>query len=314
MIAIIIPYFKIFFFKDTLVSLVNQTDKRFEVFIFDDDSPENPNELLKEFDGKFNFNYYRFNENLGKKSLVQHWDRCLDLVKNVDWVMILGDDDTLSKNVIYDFYANIDEINILDIDVVRYSTVVINQENVEISKKHEHPQVENSIDSFMRKLQNASRSSLSEYFFRKIKFNDYVIKDFPNALCADDIMILEHSSFKNIFTINTSLIKIRKSSFNLSGGVVKLKNRHYPIIKFYTTLLTEFKSCFNDCQINIIESKFEREIFIHRKIIIVMFFIKYYTLNLELKKLFNLLFIIFIKLPKLMENKIGKLLKTKITA
>lgn len=298
MIAIIVPYFKINFFKDTLVSLAKQTDKRFEVYIFDDNSPENPNDLLKEFVGNFNFKYHKFNENLGKKSLVKHWVRCLDLVKNVDWVMILGDDDTLGKNVIYDFYSNIEEINALNIDVVRYSTVVVNQENVAISKKYEHPQVENSIDSFMRKLQNTSRSSLSEYFFRMNKFN-YVIKDFPNALCADDVMVLEHSSFKNIFTINTSLIKIRKSTVNLSGGIVKLKNRHYPIIKFYTTLLTEFKNCFNDNQINIIESKFEREIFIHRKIIIVMFFIKYYTLNLKFKKLFNLLFTIFTKLSKL---------------
>ena len=299
MIAIVIPYFKINFFKATLVSLANQTDKRFEVFIFDDDSPENPKELLKEFEGKFNFNYYKFNKNLGKTSLVKHWERCLDQVHNFDWVMILGDDDTLDENVIFDFYDNIEEINNLEIDVVRYSTVVVDHENIEISKKYQHPQVENAVDSFMRKLQNASRSSLSEYIFRKNKFDEYVIKDFPNALCADDIMVLEHSSFNNIFTINTSLIKIRKSTLNLSGGVVKLKNRHLPIIKFYTTLLIEFKSCFNKSQIDIIESKFEREVFIHRKIIILMFFIKYYTLNFKFLKLSRFLLYVLIKSPKL---------------
>lgn len=300
MIAIIVPYFKINFFKYTLASLANQKDKRFEVFIFDDNSPQNPKELLKEFDGEFNFKYHKFIENLGKKSLVKHWERCLDLVDNFDWIMILGDDDTLDENVIYDFYANIEEINSLDIDVVRYSTVVINQENVVISKKYEHPKIEGSIDSMMRRLQNQSRSSLSEHFFRKKNFSNYKIKDLPNALGSDDLMILEHSSFRNIFTINTSLIKIRKSKFNLSGGGIKLHNRHLSIVQFYTILLIDFKSHFSKKQIDIIESKFEREIFIHRKIIILMFFIKYYSLNFKLVKLFRLILYIFIKFPKLL--------------
>lgn len=300
MIAIIVPFFKINFFKDTLTSLANQKDKRFEVFIFDDNSSENPEELLKVFEGEFNFKYHKFIENLGQKSLVKHWERCLNLVNNFDWIMILGDDDTLDENVIYDFYANIEEINRLDIDVVRYSTVVINEENIVISKKYEHPIIEGSIDSMMRRLQNQSRSSLSEHVFRKNRFSNYTIKDLPNALGSDDLMILEHSSFRNIFTINTSLIKIRKSKFNLSGGGVKLHNRYLSILQFYSILLVDFKSNFNNKQIDIIESKFEREIFIHREIFILMFFIKYYSLNFKLFKLSKLILYIFIKFPKLL--------------
>ena len=46
MIAIIVPFFKINFFKDTLTSLANQKDKRFEVFIFDDNNSSGFSELL----------------------------------------------------------------------------------------------------------------------------------------------------------------------------------------------------------------------------------------------------------------------------
>ena len=300
MIAIVVPYFKINFFNETLVSLASQTDKRFEVFIFDDNSPENPNDLLKEFVGEFNFNYYKFNENLGGKSLVKHWERCLDLVKNVDWVMILGDDDVLEENVIYDFYAHIEEINSLSVNVIRFSTIVIDEYNVAISKRYNHPAIENSIDSLMRRIQNLNRSSLSEHFFRKNRFINYRIKDLPNALGADDLMILEHTSFGEIFTINSSLIKIRKSKFNLSGGEIKLKNRHFPIVQYYSILLIDFKFYFTKEQINIIETKFEREIFIHRKIIILLFFIKYYSINFKFLKLSKLILYIFIKFPKLL--------------
>lgn len=41
MLAIVIPYYKITFFEDTLESLAHQTDKRFKVYIGDDASPKN---------------------------------------------------------------------------------------------------------------------------------------------------------------------------------------------------------------------------------------------------------------------------------
>ena len=47
MLAIIIPYYKLTFFEDTLESLANQTDKLFKVYIGDDASPENPTDLLE---------------------------------------------------------------------------------------------------------------------------------------------------------------------------------------------------------------------------------------------------------------------------
>ena len=46
MLAIIIPYYKIVFFEETLKSLSEQTDKRFKVYIGDDASPENPANLI----------------------------------------------------------------------------------------------------------------------------------------------------------------------------------------------------------------------------------------------------------------------------
>lgn len=40
MLAIVIPYYKLTFFEETLQSLANQSDKRFKVYIGDDASPE----------------------------------------------------------------------------------------------------------------------------------------------------------------------------------------------------------------------------------------------------------------------------------
>ena len=73
MLAIVIPYYKRSFFKETLQSLANQTDKRFKVYIGDDASPENPLDLLEHYKGSFDFEYKRFETNEGATSLVKQW-------------------------------------------------------------------------------------------------------------------------------------------------------------------------------------------------------------------------------------------------
>ena len=72
MIAIIVPYYNYLFFKQTLQSLANQTDKRFNVYIEDDCSPYNPRNLISKFESSFSITYFRSNYNLGhykKKSI-----------------------------------------------------------------------------------------------------------------------------------------------------------------------------------------------------------------------------------------------------
>ena len=304
MISILIPYYKIIFFRETLLSLSNQTHQGFQVYIFDDNSSESPKELLEEFKNKFSFTYHKFENNLGGISLVKHWERCLNLVNNSEWLMILGDDDVLDPNVVANFYRKKDEIDSLDINVLRFSTEMINEKGIVTSQVYTFPEVEPAIESLMNKLMGLTRSSLSEYVFRRAKFADYSFKEFPSALFTDDILILEHSSFKNIFTINSSIIQIRKSSINLSGGA-KISNRYKAILDFYRTLLLDFNSKFNKEQIQYIENKIEREIFNHKKIEVIVFMMKYYFKHYKFWKLIKLLFTIVSKFPKLIYLKLS---------
>ena len=72
MLAIVIPYYKKLFFKQTLDSLVNQTNKNFRVYIGNDNSPEDPSSIIEEYKSKLNLIYKSFNNNLGKKSHFHH--------------------------------------------------------------------------------------------------------------------------------------------------------------------------------------------------------------------------------------------------
>lgn len=251
MLAIVIPYYKIRFFQATLESLAQQSNKDFKVYIGDDASKEDPSILLEKYNGKIDFSYQRFDANLGGQSLVKQWERCIALAENEEWVMILGDDDVLSENAVEEFYNHFQEIQDEKIAVVRYATYKINEEGSLISAVYQHPRIENSIDSFFRK----TRSSLSEYIFRKEKIQKIRFKDFPLAWFSDVLAVMEFSDFKNLFTLNNAAVYVRISSESISGSSSFNAQKLEAGFRFYIYLLDKHLRYFNPAQINYLLEK-----------------------------------------------------------
>jgi len=244
MLAIVIPYYKLKFFEETLKSLESQINQRFKVYIGDDASPEDPEHLLQKYSNKFNFSYHRFDTNLGGTSLTKQWERCIGLTANEKWLMILGDDDVLDSNVVKDFYQNLYEIENENIFVVRFSTVKIDEEGKVTTEVYYHPKIEQTIDFLFRK----TRTSLSEYIFLKSKVIDVGFKEFPLAWFSDVVAILEFSDFKRIFTINSAILKIRISNISISGNQFNGKLKSKAKFKYYYYLVVDKKKYFNDDQ------------------------------------------------------------------
>lgn len=147
----------------------HQTDKRFRVYIGDDCSPNDPKALLANYESDLNITYKRFEDNLGSKSLPKQWERCMDMTKDEEWFIILGDDDYFSTNYIEAFYENLDQINKHDCHVVRYATFIVDENNVKISSIFENPLLEKSTDFYFRKVQQLTRGSMSEFVYKKRK-------------------------------------------------------------------------------------------------------------------------------------------------
>ncbi|MBQ0769867.1 MAG: hypothetical protein KBT58_11280, partial [Bizionia sp.] len=168
--------------------------------------------------------------NLGQISLVKHWSRCLDMVKDEKWIIILGDDDLLGTNCIQDFYNNLIEIERKNISVVRFASLVINEKDEIISNKYNHPIIETSVDFFERKHQGGTRSSLSEYVFKE---SDFSLKEFPLAWHTDDLAVLECSNYGVVYSINTAYVSFRHSSENITGRVCDLKIKNESSFQFY---------------------------------------------------------------------------------
>nr|WP_315234332.1 glycosyltransferase [uncultured Flavobacterium sp.] len=265
MLAIVIPYYKLNFFESTLISLVNQTDKRFNVYIGDDNSPENPSLLLNKYTNTLNFVYQRFEGNLGGEALVKQWERCVAMVGDEKWIMVLGDDDTLEDNCVAGFYKHIAEVELHKINVIRYATIVIDENDSKMTEIYMHPKIEKSSDFLIRKFKGGTRSSLSEYVFRKSIMNRIGFKNLPLAWYSDLLAVLEFSGFDAIYTINEAVVYFRISGLNITSRKDNLTKKNIGSFQFYHYLLKYKKDFLTPEQNNMLLEKLEKTFLDNKK-------------------------------------------------
>lgn len=104
-LAVVIPVWRARFLGAALDSLRAQTDRRFRVYIGDDASPDNVNEVIARHGAGLDLHYHRFAANLGGHDLVGQWERCLALTQGEPWLWLFADDDELEPGGVAGFYA-----------------------------------------------------------------------------------------------------------------------------------------------------------------------------------------------------------------
>lgn len=233
MLSIIIPFYKIAFFDTTMQSLANQSNKNFNVFIGDDASPDDCSSLLIKFKNKFNFEYKRFETNLGRTSLTQQWERCIALSDDAEWIMILGDDDFLDENVVAEFYNNLEEINKYACNVVKFATQTVDVRTNTSSKLYENLKLEDAASFYFGRFSGNKRSSLSEHIFKKNVYAKYGFKNYPLAWYSDDYAWLSFAEKKPIYCINSGVVKIHISSESISGSDKDLNLKNLAAAQFH---------------------------------------------------------------------------------
>lgn len=250
MLAIVIPYFKLTFFDATLQSLAMQTNKRFNLYIGNDASPENPEMLLAKFEGKLNYTYHCFEKNLGSISLPKQWERCIALSQNEPWIMVLGDDDEVGLNCVQTFYENLDAILNLKCEVVRFASRFIDDKGLPLQKFNDyiHPITEKAEDSFFRNFKGMSRSSLSEHIFTRKAFEKFSFTEFPLAWHSDDKAWLDYCGICPIYTINQGFVKIRVTDLSITGMVDNMILKQKARFLFFKTILFSNAYKFSDKQ------------------------------------------------------------------
>jgi hypothetical protein len=250
-LAIVIPYYKINFFEETLKSVAAQTNKNFTLYIGNDASPKNPLILIEKYFIKGSFNYYDYKDNLGGNNLASQWERILENVKE-DWFQILGDDDMIAENFVEEFYKSVNILNRKKINVLKFPLKIIDQNNIttrSFSFKH---QIIDRKFFLISKIEHSILSSLSENIFRTKTYLKYKIKTFPLAWHSDDCMIFEYAENNLILYNEQSSLCVRNSGVNISSITTNQYEKSLASDQFYNYIISKYYKLFTSIQKKII--------------------------------------------------------------
>ncbi|AEI51012.1 glycosyltransferase family 2 protein [Runella slithyformis] len=218
-LAIVIPAFKKKFLRETLDSLKNQTNKAFSVYIGDDNSPENLWEIIKDFIDELDIIYKKYESNWGAKDLVSHWNRCIDLVKDEDWIWLFSDDDCMNSNCVESFYQFIKKNP--DKDLIHFNVKVIDSSSKEIMAYralNNFPSNMTGSEFFKAKILHKIHSYVIEYVFKRQLIDSYgKFINFDLAWCSDDATWINFAQSTGISTIEGVYVRWRLSDINISS-------------------------------------------------------------------------------------------------
>ncbi len=257
-LAIVIPYYKKIFFRETLKSIAAQTCKDFVLYIGDDASPENPQDIINEFKDKINIVYHRFDENIGGEDLVAQWERCINLTNEEEWLWLFSDDDEMADTCVEELYTLIKDSD--NVQFVRFTKKFLNIKTGEYYFSS-YDKGKNDIESFIRDALDLTENHLTlpEFAYTRRLYEKNGFVNFPLAWWADKATYLNFIIDAKLI-YNLSSIVLFKFGENISSDnnvkIMKIKNvadikflvfmRSYisslptPIKKKYSNIWTDF--------------------------------------------------------------------------
>lgn len=246
-LAFVIPYYKIDFFEETLQSLEEQTNKNFSVYIGNDNSPNDPIDIIKKY-RSLNITYKKFETNLGAKDLEGQWIRCIDLSKDEKWICILGDDDCPKKNFVEEFYKILPVVDEKNINVIKTAITSIDTNSKIRGADLVHPEYDTSINTFWRDRNNQTHTSISENIFRRSSYEKIGFRGFPLAWGTPLVAWIDYSEGGLIYGLNSTQMCVRSSEINLSRVDSFKDQKQVGEAMVYEIIFSDYHDKFSDSQ------------------------------------------------------------------
>ena len=254
-LAIVIPAYKSMFFSQALLSIANQTNKNFTLYIGDDCSPANLYSIVEKYENRIPIVYKRFDENLGGKDLVAQWERCIDLIKDEEWIWLFSDDDTMDPTCVENFYRTLNQYP--DFDLFHFNVMQIDEYHNIITNYYVFPEILTSEEFLLRKLLGGDISIVVEYIFRKSHFYEQRrFQNFDLAWGSDDATWIKLGKKNGIRNIENAKVYWRKSLYNISFNDRDndiLERKYYAQIEFFKWINKQAKQ--NNIQIEAVTLK-----------------------------------------------------------
>ena len=232
-LAIVIPAYKIEHLGKVFQCIKNQTCQDFSLYVFDDASPY---DIKGCFDVFFKesetVHFYRFPDNLGSINLSRHWNRCVELAGDEEWVWNFSDDDVMSPDCVEEFYKHVDDADVHD--VMRFILNGTNNSNQVVPFRNPTVRVLSCVDFFSQNYMGIIDARMQEFVFRRNKLREiggYVPYDL--AWRSDNATVMKMAYPYGIFNLPKGEVLWRKGTENVSGRTDYNKRKNEVTIEFF---------------------------------------------------------------------------------
>lgn len=234
-LAIVIPAYKPDYLEKTLASLAGQSCRDYSLYIGDDASPHDLKSIVDRYRNSINLKYHRFDNNLGGSNLVAHWERCLALCEDQDWVCLFSDDDMMEPGCIEAFAGCEVPSNV---DVLHFDIKLIDKEDRCLRDCPPFPETISSERFFDLLFRRQLVARMPEFIFRRSFLEDSGIVPFGLAWRSDTATVLNAGLSGGIKTITGDLCHVlwRVSGSNISGNVGLARQKNQSNIDFFNWL------------------------------------------------------------------------------
>lgn len=231
-LAIVIPAYKAEYLRESLQSIAGQTCKDFVVYVGDDASPFDIEGIVKEYEGKMEIRYHRFENNLGGKDLVAQWERCVRLVGDENWIWLFSDDDVMQPGCVSAFYACNDKDHF---DVLHFDISIIDGSGRIIRECAPFSNVLTSARFYSDLYLHRIDARLPEFVFKKARLIEDGFVKFDLGWRTDNATVMSCASGTGILTLSGNSAKVhwRAGSSNISVRPELKERKNAATIDFF---------------------------------------------------------------------------------
>ncbi|MBO7490597.1 MAG: glycosyltransferase family 2 protein [Bacteroidales bacterium] len=213
-VSIAIPAYKDKYLAETIESALGQTYRNIELIIVDDHSPYDVGGVVRRYEDE-RIKYYRNRRNMGRRSIVLNWNKCLDYARG-EFFVLLCDDDVLMP----DFVSELLKL------AGKYP-----QCNVFHARKYEKDEREGSLnetpvwpeyeghEKYVKEyFDNNRRHTVSEFLYRTAAIRQLKYIVFPVGFFSDDASLILFTKDGGIASSQEPLLFFRFSNEHISSN------------------------------------------------------------------------------------------------
>lgn len=239
-LAIVVPAYKVAYLAQTFECIAQQHCRDFNLYVFDDASHASIKQLYDKYFGTWsNAMFHRFDQNMGEADLVGHWNRCLELVGDEDWVWLFSDDDLMSADCVEVIKATLQQSEAQSCDVLRFPIQLIDEEGRNIGSPAVFEHNYTSAEFLSVRSYGKVWSALQEFVFRRSKLTEVGgLVNFDLAWWSDVATVGLVAEPGRIYQMRQGVVSWRKGQANITvrNSDDILRRKYDATIKYYNWL------------------------------------------------------------------------------